>query len=373
MKSRKPDKPVNLHRRRLLRALAAVPAVGAVACGKGSGGSGGSSAAATRTWKLGFSPVPARPTALSVLEGIDHWSRRAELAIIHEQMPWTDLLNGMSPDDILDRDKVGLVNYMRGKGMKLLYMGDLDDGLARDMEAPQLLAAGRSITEPAVQQLYKDFMLAVVNKLQPEYVGLAAETNLIRSVAPPALYDAVKTTANDTAAAIRTAGSTVPLVISVQVETAWGVLAGAGSGSYAGVEQDFTDFPFAQVLGLSSYPYFGYTEPEDIPDDYYSRLLQGHSLPAMVMEGGWASSDVAPLFSSPEKQARYITRHGDLLDAIDAIAYLQLVFADIDLAVYPPPVPPNLPLFVSIGLTDSDFNPKPALAAWDALFARTLV
>lgn len=373
MKSRKHNKPVNIHRRRFLRTLAAAPAVGAVACGKSGGGSGGSPPAATRTWRLGFSPVPARPTSISVIDGIDHWSQRSELAIIHEQLPWTDLLGGMSPDAILDRDKVGLVDYMRGKGLKLAYMGDLDDGLARDMEAPQLRALGRSITEPAVQQVYQDFMLAVVNKLQPEYVGLAAETNLIRAVAPTALYNAVVTTANNTAAAIRAAGSTVPLAISVQVETAWGVLAGAGTGAYVGVEQDFTDFPFAEILGLSSYPYFGYTEPEDIPDNYYSRLRQGRTLPAMVMEGGWASSNAAPIFSSPEKQARYITRHADLLDSIDAIAYLQLVFADIDLSVYPPPIPANLPLFVSIGLTDSDFNGKPALDAWDALFARPLV
>ena len=373
MKPQNKNKPMNPHRRRLLRALALVPAVGVVACGK-SGDSGGSPpAVATRTWKLGFSPVSARPTPASVINGIDRWSQRSELAIIHEQMPWTDLLGGMSPDAILDRDKVDLVNYMRGKGLKLVYMGDLDDGLARDMEAPQLRALGRSITEPAVQQAYQDFMLAVVNKLQPEYVGLAAETNLIRTVAPAALYNAVVTTANNTATAIRTAGSTAPLIISVQVETAWGVLAGAGSGTYAGVDQDFTDFPFAEILGLSSYPYFSYTEPEDIPDDYYTRLLQGHTLPAMVMEGGWASTTDAPLFSSPEKQARYITRHADLVDSIDAIAYLQLVFADIDLTVFPPPIPPNLPLFVSIGLTDSDFNGKPALDAWDALYARTLV
>ena len=180
MKSRKRDKPVNIHRRRLLRALAAAPAVGALACGKSGGDSAGlPPAVATRTWKLGFSPVSARPTAASVIEGIDHWSLRSELAIIHEQMPWTDLLNGMSPDAILNRDKVDLVNYMRGKGLKLVYMGDLDDGLARDMEAPQLRALGRSITEPAVQQAYQDFMLAVVSKLQPEYVGLAAETNLL--------------------------------------------------------------------------------------------------------------------------------------------------------------------------------------------------
>jgi len=101
---------------------------------------------------MGFSSIPPRLTTAAVIEGIDRWSERAEIAAIHEELPWTDLLGGMSPDDILDRDKVQLVNYMRGKGLQLYFMADLTDGLSRGEEAPQLRALGRSITEPAVQQ-----------------------------------------------------------------------------------------------------------------------------------------------------------------------------------------------------------------------------
>jgi hypothetical protein len=39
----------------------------------------------------------------------------------------------------------------------------------------------------------------------------------------------------------------------------------------------------------------------------------------------------------------------------------------------PPPIPANLPLFAQIGLADSAFNPKPALGAWDAVYARRLM
>jgi len=46
------------------------------------------------------------------------------------------------------------------------------------------------------------------------------------------------------------------------------------------------------------------------------------------------------------------------------------VFADIDLAAFPPPVPANLPLFATLGLVDSNYTAKPSLAQWDALFAR---
>lgn len=352
-------------RRAWLSAALAAGAAPLAACGDDE-----PAPAATRSWQMGFSPTPPRPTVQAVLQGIDLWSRRSELAIIHEELPWADLLAGQSPEAILDRDKVQLVDYMKARGQQLVFMGDLNDGLDRAAEAPQLRAAGRSITEPAVQRLYRDYMLAVDRKLRPVLLGLVAEANLIR-VAAPSLYPAVRQAANDTAAALRAAASTTPLMASVQVEVAWGRL--GGSGPYAGIETDFADFPFLQTLGLSSYPYFGWTEPEDLPLDYYTRLRNGRSTPVMVVEGGWASASAGSLVGSPAKQARYVTRHAALLDEARAAGWLQLVFADIDIASIPPPVPANLPLFTSIGFTDSDFAAKPALAVWDALFARRRV
>ena len=358
----------------LLACVAALVVMGVPACGGGGGDQSSPASppatAAARTWRLGFSPLPPRQTTAAVLQGIDLWSQRAEIAAIHEELPWTDLLGGMSPEDILDRDKVQLVDYMRGKGLQLYFMADLTDGLSRGEEAPQLRALGRSITEPAVQQVYRNYMLAVQRKLHPEIIGLAAETNLIRVAASSVVYAAVVTAANAAAADLRAAGSTATLMVSVQVETAWGRL--GGNGIYLGVEADFAAFPFAQLLGLSSYPYFAFAQPEDIPTNYYSRLLNGRTLPVMVVEGGWTSAAAGSVQSSPALQARYVTRHAQLLDTVDARGLIQLVFADIDLASLPLPIPPNLPLFVNIGLTDSNFNAKPALAAWDALHARPL-
>ena len=350
--------------RSTLGAFALALVLTAAACG------GGGQSSSTRTWVMGFAPVPPRPTTAAVIQGIDLWSQRAEYAAIHEELPWTDLLAGMSPDAILDRDKVQLVAYLRSKGLQLYFMADLTDGLSRGEEAPQLRALGRSITEPAVQQAYRNYMLAVERKLHPEVIGLAAETNLIRAAGLPAVYSGVVAAANAAAADLLAAGSSAALMVSVQVETAWDRL--GGSGNYVGVEQDFSDFPFAQMLGLSSYPYFAFAQPEDIPDNYYSRLLNGRALPVMVVEGGWTSAAAGPVQSTTALQARYITRHAQLLDAIGARGLIQLLFADLDLASFPPPIPPSVPLFVNIGLTDSDFNGKPALAAWDALHARQL-
>jgi hypothetical protein len=179
---------------------------------------------------------------------------------------------------------------------------------------------------------------------------------------------------NDAAADLRRTHSAavLPLYVSVQVETAWGKL--GKQTPFVGIAQDLRDFPFMNVIGLSSYPYLGgFRTPADIPLDYYSRLKGQRGLPVMVVEGGWPSASVARAFSSSaELQAQYIARQSELLDSANALGVFQLSFTDLDLASFPRPLPPILPLFATLGLVDTHLKPKPALRAWDRVFARRL-
>ena len=323
---------------------------------------------------MGFSVVPPRPDLKVAVRSLEIWTHRADAAIMHLDVPWALLLAGTSPEEALRRDGVDLVRYYRSRNLKLVVTIDVTNGLGRDTEAPALVAAHRSITEPVVQRLYRDYVQALVDVLHPDYLGLAAETNLIRAIAPRPVYDAVVRMTNDAASDIRKRHSAraLPLYVSVQVETAWGKL--GREAAFTGIDQDLRDFPFMNVIGLSSYPYLGgFTDPSRIPLDYYARVRGSRSLPVMVVEGGWPSASVRGVFSSsPEMQARYIARQEQLLDAAGAIGDFQLSFTDLDLRSFPKPVPAILPLFASLGLVDSNLQSKPALAAWDRTFGRPL-
>jgi hypothetical protein len=153
------------------------------------------------------------------------------------------------------------------------------------------------------------------------------------------------------------------------VETAWGRL--QGGTTYVGIDQDRTDFPFLNALGLSSYPYLGgFQDPDSIPLDYYSRLVQGASLPVIVLEGGWPSVSVAGIASTPALQAEYLARQALLLGASKAVGAFQITFTDLDLGAFPPPIDSGLVPFSHLGLVDSALNAKPALAVWDSLLSR---
>lgn len=327
-----------------------------------------------RSYLMGFSVVPPRPDIKVAVQSMKIWTKRADAAIMHLDVPWALLLAGTSPEDALRKDGLDLEKYYRAKRLKLVVTIDVTNGLGRESEAPALVSAHRSITEPAVQRLYRNYVRALVEMLHPDYLGLAAETNLIRAIAPRPIYDAVVRMTNDAASDIRRsrAAAQLPLYVSVQVETAWGKLP---QGAFVGIDRDLRDFPFTNVLALSSYPYLGgFKDPDQIPLDYYTRVRGTRALPVMVVEGGWPSASVPGVFSSsPAMQARYIVRHSQILDQAKAIGAFQLSFTDLDLANLPKPVPAILPLFATLGLVDTRLRPKPALATWDEVFARPLL
>jgi hypothetical protein len=320
-----------------------------------------------RSYRMGFSAIPPKPDEQVLLANLAMWTARSDAAIMHISPPWAALLSGISATQAVNANELPLANYYRAKNLQVVVMIDATDGLNRSADAPELVQLGRSITEPAVQQVYRQFALAISSIVRPEYLGLAAETNLIRLVAPAPLYSALVQMVNAAANDLQVAGSAARRYVSVQVDAAWG--RPAPNPVYQGVERDFTDFPFMQALGLSSYPYFVFADPDQVPLDYYSRLPNGRTLPVMVVEGGWTSGTAGDITSSPEKQARYLRRQALMLDSARATGVFQLTFTDLDVPSLGLPPGSILPLFALLGLVDTDLRPKAALTVWDSLFA----
>ena len=320
-----------------------------------------------RTYRLGFSAFAPRLEIPLILRTIDEMSHHADAALVPLTPPWKSMLADTSPAFLVRRDQLGLVQLYRGKSLPIVAMIDATDGLARDREAPELVALHRSITEPTVQAKYKEYVLAVDSILHPDYLALAMETNLIRFAAPAAVYDAMRVMTNAAIPALRAQHTTAKLYVSVQVDVAWGRL--QGTTTFIGIDRDLQDFPFIEALGLSAYPYLaGFANPEDVPIDYYSRLAPSSGIPLLVVEGGWTSASLGGIQSSPEKQARWIKRQFDLADRAHLAGLFQITYTDLDAAAYGSP--PNLAPFTQLGLVDTAFHAKPGLAAWDTGYSR---
>jgi hypothetical protein len=354
----------------LVRIVSGLLATATVFAGSACSGSGSPAAPGggeRRGFRMGFSAVPPRPNEADLLRALDLWMGRADAAILHEAVPWAALLAGTPPEEAVRALHLPLVQLYRSRGLEVVFTIDVANGLDRASEDQALVALGRSVTEPGVQDAYRAYALAVASVLRPTHLGLAAETNLIRALAPRPVYDAIVTMTNAAAVDLTASGFQAPLYVSIQVDTAWGRLP---AGPFLGIETDLQDFPFVTELGLSSYPYLaGFAEPEQVPLDYYARLQPPRGLPLLVVEGGWTSAAVGALPSSAERQARWIRRQFELVREAAALFVFQLLFADLDLAALGEAGNPQLLPFATIGLVTSDLVTKPALAEWDAVFA----
>lgn len=321
----------------------------------------------TRRYVMGFSAIPPKLDTSLLIPTLTLASQHSDAGLIQLSIPWEILLVDTAAAIEVRIVRLPLVNFYRGSGKKIVVALDVTNGLDRSAEDPILVGLGRSITDTMVQRLYREYVSAVDTILRPDYLSLAAETNLIRAAAAPAVYDAIVTMTTDAAAELGNQGSTTNLMVSVQVEVAWGKL--TGSDIFEGVAQDRADFPFINALGLSSYPYLGgYATPQDIPDDYYQRLVAAPLLPVVVLEGGWPSVPVGAVTSTPTMQAQYIRRQSELLDNTNAKGWFQITFTDLHPSIFPPGS--TLSLFANLGLVDTAFAAKPALATWDSILSR---
>lgn len=316
-----------------------------------------------RTYRMGFSWFPPRPELPLALEVIDAFRPHADCALILVSPPWTQLLAGADAATLVAGNELGLANHYRDLGLPIVVSIDPTNGFDRSADAPELEDANRSLAEPAVQQLFVDYAVAMATQLQPDYLSLASETNLVRARAQAPLYDGLRAAANTAAATIAPAAPAVHLFVTVQVEVAWGL---PGS-SFVGIGDDLAAFPFTTAIGASSFPYLaGIADPEDLPADYFSRIAAGTDLPLLVIEGGWPSVAVAGITSDAAEQSRYVARAADLLDMAQAIAWFQISFTDLDVAAYSA----DVVSFADLGMVTTTLDAKPALTGWDAEFAR---
>jgi hypothetical protein len=349
-----------------------------VACGSSGGGTGMTGTpppppetVSARTFRMGFSANPPRNSQSDLLAALDLWTSRADISIINIDVPYGVMLAGITAAHLVDSTIVPLAGYFRARHLEVIVSLNVANGLNRAAEAPDLVALGRSITESAIQQLYRDYVSAIDSEIRPDYLLLVTESNLIRDLAPDSVYQAVVTMANAAATGVAQLPGPQPLIgVSVQVDEAWGRL--LHNDVYQGVEQDFHDFPFMTVLGMSSYPYFTFSDPGQIPLDYYARIRNGRTIPELVSEGGWSSVAVNGTSTSQALQAGYLRRQEQLLDSAGAVAVVQLDFTDIDIPSLNLPPNSGLDAFAHLGLVDENLQPKLALATWDSIFARPL-
>ena len=85
------------------------------------------------------------------------WTARSDAAIISIQVPWATLYSGTAPETYINQNFKDLVNYYRNKNFKLWIYLDPVNGLDRTADASDLVALGKSISQPEPQARFARF------------------------------------------------------------------------------------------------------------------------------------------------------------------------------------------------------------------------
>lgn len=117
-------------------------------------------------------------------------------------------------------------------------------------------------------------------------------------------------------------------------------------------------FPDADLIGFTTYPGLVFAHPDDLPEDYYTRLAEHTGgRPVAFTEMGWQSEgDYAEYSGTQEKQAAFVERFPEMIAGAEVAFYIWSFLYDQQ--TFGP--------FASMGLIDRNRQPKAGWWAWQA-------
>ena len=225
-------------------------------------------------------------------------------------------------------------------------------------------------TDPAQVGAFTDDLVAYAAERTPRFLGAGNEVNRGWEH-DPAAFDAWVAALPGIVDAVHAASPGTQVLVTFQYEFLRG--GGAITGVAREPQWELLDrvAPHVDLVAFTTYPFFDYATPAEIPRDYYAEAEEHAGGRIGLSEIGWPSAPIAPLEGSaleglggtPEEQAAFIARLRDLLAPLDLEFAMWSWAYDTD-TVGPP--------FDSIGLAANDGTPKPAWDAWRAFAGRLM-
>jgi hypothetical protein len=310
----------------------------------------------------GFTPFPTRPDLNGVIDAYRIADDHGDLIAHHldECVPWDALENRTElPYDLNDTLQLRTEQSPRDA---VVYVAMSLSAIGRDAVAPDCggVARERSFADPEVIAGAKDWADLLVARLQPVFLNVGVEFNLLDRNRPD-LGEGFEALILELIDHIHTRHPGVVVLASVQFDTM------ADTAEVAAVAGA------VDLLGVSIYPSaFGATSP---PSDDALDALAALGPRLAIAETGWPGApaivDGTIVPFTEAIQVDYVEWLGRMAERHDLRLVVWFFPGD------PRPVfidaPPDLQavaaLFATMGLVADDRTPRPALEVWDRLRA----
>jgi len=230
--------------------------------------------------------------------------------------------------------------------------------------------AGKALDDPDVKKAYLNFTLRCVEAMNPDYLAIGIELNVLLSN-DPKKWEQVKELHKVTYAAVKEKYPKLPVCFTTEVMHYKKL---ASEAKKSDQEKEIADLmAHSDIFALSVYPHMSYDVPRPVPADFLDFATKLKK-PIAVSESGMTSKDV-------ELKAFKLTLKGSeadqkqftelLLSTAAKDDYLFVVnFATTDFEKLcdklPKPLDDLARIWAYTGMQTSDKKAKPALAVWDA-------
>lgn len=330
-----------------------------------------------RPFHLGFTRWPADLNAEGFLAAQDFAHAHGDIVSVMfiGGIPWPEAL----ADQPFSADVQQNLRYRPPAGSKLFlsispldkerknlgpYWGEKDN---LPLPAPWNTYA---LNSPVVKQAYRNFVLRAVKEMQPDYLAIGIENNVLLSH-DRAKWQQLKELHRETYLAVKKQHPQLPVCFTTEVLHYKQLATEAvGKPHEAEVAAMMTH---SDLFAMSVYPHMSHSAPRPLPPDFFA-FARKFKKPVAVSESGDTSRDV-------ELKAFRVTLKGsdagqraftELLLRTAARERYEFVinFATTDFerlcAKLPPPVDDLARIWAFTGMQTSDKQPKPALEVWDA-------
>ncbi|MBN2086359.1 MAG: hypothetical protein JW748_14160 [Anaerolineales bacterium] len=322
---------------------------------------------------FGFFPSAPEVSILSVWNNFRAMSAHADSVLIQQPVAWDDFRAGIDGQSARIEDIRGQVELAWRNGMEPIFVVDPLNGLNRREFSglpPELAGAG--FGHPDVRSAFQNQAVRMARDFHPRYLGLASEINTYADAFPEDFPNYLSLY-RDTYRKIKMESPGTQVFVTFQWEDLYnlGVFAEGGG---PGIQWDLIEAfePELDLWVISSYPFAAFETAAEIPEDYYTPLLDRTEKPLAVAEGGFGSSDIPPFHGTPGDQVLYLNAVHDQLGGRLAF-WIYLILDDFNMESYQAFLEAHgmgkdvetLRLFSTLGLRQRDGTPKPALAVWD--------
>ncbi|MSP22150.1 MAG: hypothetical protein EXR66_03920 [Dehalococcoidia bacterium] len=314
-----------------------------------------------RSYLLGFSSLPTRPTIAGYTSAMDLAANYGEVLLIQREPAWSSFLPGASVANELERTTLSERGALADRHLQLMYAIDVFDPASRGRLAGlPTRFEGQTLANPELRRALVQQARFVALNYRPTFLALGVEVNAAFEANPQA-YEAYREAYAEAYAEVKAASPTTLVFPTFQYEQLLGLI--SWEPPHAPRWRLIEEYQGQMDLfAITTYPSFVYQSARKVPSEYYSDARAHTSLPIAFASAGFASDVTREGLNSstPPEQRRYLQRL--LADANALSSPLVIWFAGRD-----PANADSAPsdLIGSIGLRTSDDRAKDAWPAWE--------